>query len=787
MEKHTLHVLEFDKTLDLVAGFASSDAGRQRVLELSPLASRAEALTRLGRVSEMRRLIEWGKTPPLAGAVDVRPTAARSTVPGAVLDAASLLDVAAAARTARLVRSFFRQNRDGCALLWDLASGITEQRDLEKAVERAIDEDTNIKDDASPALKRIRREKARVSARISKALSRMLGKEGVEAHLQDGIITIRHGRYVIPVKAASRSKVPGIVHDTSQSGATVFIEPMETVELNNSLRTLELEEKNEIQRILVELTASVREEAAALAENVERLLDVDAAYAGARFSLEYGCTEPQLNENGKVVIVGGRHPLLVRQAKADPSFSVVPLDVSLGDGRRGLLITGPNAGGKTVALKTVGVLLLLARTGFHIPCEDGTDMDLFDKVYADIGDEQSIELSLSTFSSRMQNVVNILANADGRTLVLLDEAGAGTDPLEGAAIARAVIEELLEKQAVVFATTHHTSLKVFAHENELIENASMEFDIDEFRPTYRLIQGIPGASHAFEIASRLGIERRLIARAKQYCGGEAVKFEDLTRELTATMRGLEERRTTVEAGRREVERLRAEHEKRLAELKQHDREIKKRAIEEAKSIVEDARRRARRYVSELRAGRASTEEALRIEAEMREESDRLAAAAEEFEEPRTPLKEIRAGERAFIKPLSSEGVIVSPPDSRGRVEVLIGSLRAEIRVEDLYEPRTRQVEKAAPPVVEYEPREVPAEVSVRGMTAEEAVERVDKYLDGALLCGYPSVRVVHGKGRGILSKRIRELLAAHPQVRSYRFGDYYEGGTGVTVVEFKQD
>lgn len=786
MEKHTLHVLEFDKILALVAHFASSEAGRRRVLALSPLDSRDEALTRMRMVTEMRRLMEWGKTPPLSDIRDARPMIARAAIPGAALDAASLLDIASSARAARLVRSFFYQNREDCGSLWELASHLTEHRDLEKAIDRAIDEDTNIKDSASPALRRIRQEKARVSARISKALSGILRKEGVEAHLRESIVTIRNGRYVIPVKSDSKGKVSGIVHDTSQSGATVFIEPMETVPLNNSLRTLELAEKDEILRILRELTDAVRAEVSDLEKDVACLCDIDAAYAGAGFSMDYGCCEPQINDAGKTVIVGGRHPLLIRQAKSNPSLGVMPLDVAVSDGRRGLLITGPNAGGKTVALKTIGVLTLLARTGLHIPCEDGTDIDLFEKIYADIGDEQSIELSLSTFSSRMQNVINILLNADSRTLVLLDEAGAGTDPLEGAAIARAVIEDLLEKKAVVFATTHHTSLKVFAHENELMENASMEFDSSNFRPTYRLIQGIPGASHAFEIASRLGIEERLIERAKDYCGGETVRFEDLTRELLEKMRTLDDRQSKVDARRKEIDQMRAEHERRLAEIRDHDRELKKQAIKEAGSIIEDARRTAQEYVKALKAMRADAEEVRRIESEIREEGGRLREEAKQFEDAGTPLAEVVVGERTFVKPLESDGVILSLPDSRGRVEVLVGSLRAEVSIEDLFEARAREVKRAAPPV-EYEPKEVSSEISVRGMTAEEAWEAVDKYVDDALLCGHRSVRIIHGKGRGVLSKRIREMLSGHPRVKSFRFGDYYEGGTGVTIVELAAD
>jgi DNA mismatch repair protein MutS2 len=782
MEKHTLRVLEFDKVLSLVARFALSEAGRNRVLGLTPLGPREEALGRLHAVSDMRRLLEWGKTPPLRGMVEIRPILKRSMVPGAVLDASSLLDVRTTAGVARLVRSFFQHNREECGSIWEIAAGLAVHSDLEKAIDGAIDEDTNIKDGASPDLKRIRREKARVSNRISRALAGILRKEGVQSHLREDIITIRNGRYVVPVKADAKGMVSGIVHDTSQSGATVFIEPMETVPLNNALRTLELEEKDEIQRILRELTDAVRSEAAVLEEDMAGLCDVDAVYAGAVFSLEYKCVEPGINRDGRTVIAGGRHPLLIRQAKDDPSFTVVPMDVSLGDGKRGLLITGPNAGGKTVALKTIGVLTLLARTGFHVPCRDGTEIDLFEKIYADIGDEQSIELSLSTFSSRMQNVTNILNNADSRTMVLLDEAGAGTDPLEGAAIARAVIEHLLEKRAVVFATTHHTSLKVFAHENELIENASMEFDGSAFRPTYRLIQGIPGASHAFEIASRLGLSEGIIEKAKNYCGGETVELENLTRELLGRMKSLEDRESMVAARKRELDEALAEHEQRLGRIKEHDRELRKQALEEAKGIIEDARRTARRYVKELKAERGRIEEIRRIEGEIEQESARIAEESAGLEEARQPLTHVRAGERAYVKALAREGTIVSAPDPKGRVEVLVGSLRVEVDAKELSEPETAEPVTAPPPVI-YEPKEVPSEISVRGMTAEEAWEAVDKYLDGALLCGYPSVRIIHGKGRGILSKRIREMLSGNHRVRSFRFGDQYEGGTGVTIVE----
>jgi DNA mismatch repair protein MutS2 len=811
MDKHTIQVLEFDKVLNLLGRFASTEAGRERILSLRPLSDESEVKARMSMISEMKTLHEWNKNPSVGGFHDVTDALARAKVPGAVLDPGSLLHIGETARVSGGLRHFFSEHREDASYLWNLASSIANIKDLERAIDKAIDEDTNVRDDASPGLRRIRREKARVSARISSSLSSILAKENLQSHLRDGLVTIRNGRYVIPVKADSKSRLDGIVHDTSQSGATVFIEPMATVELNNSLRRLELEEKDEIVRILSALTDLAREHAGEVAVNLEILTQIDLINAGARFSLEYSCREPGLNNEGQIVLKGARHPLLIEAMRGEDGGAgsargaIVPLDMKLGDGNHGLLITGPNAGGKTVALKTVGLLILIARTGFHIPCDDGSEVALMDKVYADIGDEQSIELSLSTFTSHMKNIIEIMRDSGDGTLVLLDEVGAGTDPLEGAALARTIIEDLLGSGARVVATTHHMSLKVFAHDNELLENASMEFDTEGLKPTYRLIQGVPGASHAFEIAARLGFNDETLNRAREYSGEEGVRFEELTRDLLERMRrvGIEE--ANAEAKARKADEVLAEYERRLEEIKRSDRQLRKQALKEAKSVVDDARRTATRVVKELKKARPAPEEARLVEKQMREKSGEIAEEIEkieEAEEERRPVESVAVGERVYVKPLSREGVVISEPDEKGRIQVVVGALRAEVGLEDLLEVETGAGEagKGSPGAggagggaqkpagigIDFEAKEVSYETDVRGMTAEDAWEEVDKYLDDAALFGHASVRIIHGKGMGILAAKIKEMLSTHPRVKSHRLGETGEGGTGVTIVELEQ-
>lgn len=787
MDSHTIRTLEYQKVLGLIARYASSDAGREAVLALRPLAGISEALDRLVLISEMKRLLEWGKTPPLGGLMDVSDAVRRSRTLGAVLDARTLLAVSETARSGRLARGFFQENAEKAPRLGRAASLLADLSAVENAIEKAIDEDTNVKDSASSKLRRIRQDKARVTARITSSLNGILAGDALRRHLQESLITIRNGRYVVPVRAEARTKLAGIVHDTSQSGATVFIEPMETVELNNTLRGLELEEKDEIIRILSELTKMVGRAADHFVGNMGVLFKLDVILAAARFSVEFACSEPRLGQDGRIVIKAGRHPLLVETQRAKGQGGVVPLDIALGGEKRGLVITGPNAGGKTVTLKTIGILALLARTGLHAPCGDGSSIGLFGEVYVDIGDEQSIESSLSTFSSHMKNIIKVLGGADREALVLLDEVGAGTDPSEGTALARAVIENLLAKGVTLVATTHHMDLKVLAHENPLLDNASMEFDRVNLAPTYRLIQGIPGASHAFEIASRLGLDDETLARARTYCGGERVKLEDLSRDLVGKIRRIEEEEVTAEAKARKADEVLAEYERKLGDLKAHEKELRKQALREARSIVEDAKRTAERLVGELKelkAKRVEPSVAKPVQDEIRQEAASLAEAFREVDSPGPPRKalgQVLVGTRAYVKPLASEGVIIGGPDARGRVEVAVGALRAEVEVDDLAEPDEQDHPKPAGPV-RFDAKAVPQEIDVRGMTAEDAWESVDKYVEDAALYGLPFVRVIHGKGRGILAARIKEMLASHPRVKSHRFGEPAEGGTGATII-----
>lgn len=787
MDSHTIRTLEYEKVLGLVARYASSGAGREAVMTLGPLGDISEAQDRLALVSEMKRLLEWGKSPALGGVIDVSGEVGRARTLGAVLDARTLLAVSETVRAGRLARAFFLDNAEKAPRLGKVASCLADLSALETAIEKAIDEDTNIKDSASAKIRKLRQDKARVTARITSSLQSILGREALRQHLQESLITIRSGRYVVPVRAEAKSKLAGIVHDTSQSGATVFIEPMETVELNNTLRSLELEEKDEILRILSELTRMVGAVADHLTDNMAILFRLDVILAAARFSVEFGCSEPLLNQEGKMVIRGGRHPLLAETQRAKGDGGVIGLDIALSRDKRGLIITGPNAGGKTVTLKTIGILALLARTGLHVPCGDGSSIGLFGEIYVDIGDEQSIELSLSTFSSHMKNIIKVLNDAGQDSLVLLDEVGAGTDPTEGTALARAIIEDLLARGVTLVATTHHMDLKVLAHENPLLENASMEFDSVNLVPTYRLIQGVPGASHAFEIASRLGLDDATLARARTYCGSERVKLEDLSRDLVGKIHKIEEEEATAEAKERKADEVLAEYERKLDDIKAHEKEMRKQALREARSIVEEAKRTAERLVGELKelkAKRVEPHVARPVQDQIREEAANLTEAIREIDSPRQPMRplaQVVVGSRAYVKPLSSEGVIVSGPDARGRIEVTVGALRAEVTAGDLAEPMEQTPPKPAGPV-RFEAKAVPQEIDVRGMAAEDAWELVDKYVEDAALYGLPFVRVIHGKGKGILAARITEMLSSHPRVKSRRFGEPGEGGTGVTIV-----
>ncbi len=785
MDTHSIQVLEYEKVIDLVSRYAISVVGKQMVLGFQPIDDIENIRARQRLISEAIWIIDSGEAVPLYSINDLSPIIDKASVPGSVLDEKSLLEVAKLAKASRHARAFLEKKKSEVPNLWKTVSDLADLSDLEHEIEDAIDVDGNIKDTASARLKEIRRARIRLSEKIRSALEEIIASNTSRIYLQDEIITIRNGRYVIPVRSDSKSRIAGIVHDTSQSGATVFIEPLKTVELNNSLRSLDLEEKEEILRILRFLTSEVAKVSDHLRMALERISLVDAIFACARFAKDFNCSAPVITEKPTLRLRNARHPILVEMFRRGDIEKVVPLDLDVT--RKGVIITGPNAGGKTVALKTIGLLVLLSRVGLHIPCGDGTEIGLFDDVFADIGDEQSIEMNLSTFSSHTGNIVRILNKADSRSLVLLDEIGAGTDPSEGAALARSVIEELIQRDAMVIATTHQSDLKVFAHENPDLENASMEFDEVNMAPTYRLILGIPGASHAFEIASRIGMPEHLLERAKGYIGEERVRLEDLSRDLALRIRSLEEEKQHVEIEKRKLRSMVEEYEKRLAELRSEEKKIRKQALLEARSIVEGARRMIAEITESVKRKRPTLPEVREIAKMVAQESQEISKAIEEIEEPKAekPLEKVRVGETAFVVPFGKDCVILSEPDENGKVEVAVGSIRAEVSLGDLCEPHEKVANESVSHM-EFKPKEVPMEIDVRGLTADDAWAEVERYLDDAALYGYDWVRIIHGKGKGILARKIWEMLASHPAVRNYRFAEMNQGGTGVTIVELSK-
>lgn len=785
MDTHAIQVLEFEKAINLVSRYAVSPVGKARVLGFHPIDDIEQIRARQILISEATWIIDSGETIPLLPVNDLSSLIDKASIPGSVLDEKSLLEIARLARASRHLRMFLEKKRAEVASLWRSVSDLADLSDLEEAVDDAIDQDGNIKDSASARLREIRREKIRLSEKIRSVLEEIIASNSSRIYLQDEIITIRNGRYVIPVRTDSKSRIPGIVHDTSQTGATVFIEPMKTVELNNRLRSLDAEEKEEVHRILRSLTQMIAQVSGYLHRALDAIAFVDAIFACARFAKDFNCSCPVITEQARLKLRNARHPILIEMARRGDIEKVVPLDLDVK--RKGVLITGPNAGGKTVALKTIGLLAILSRTGLHIPCGDGTEIGLFDDVFADIGDEQSIEMNLSTFSSHMGNIVRILEKAGSKSLVLLDEVGAGTDPAEGGALARSIIEELLERDAMVIATTHQSDLKVLAHEHEHLENASMEFDEVKMMPTYRLIEGIPGASHAFEIANRIGLPERILERAKKYVGDDRVKLEEISCHLAQRIRSLDQERENIEIEKRKVRSMIEDYEKRLAEFRSEEKKMRKQALLEARSVVESARRMIAEMIDNLKKSDSKPAEARQAAKTLYQESLKIDEAIAEIEQPpsRRPLQDIKVGTRAFVVPFGKDGVVLNQPDKFGRVEVAIGSLRAEVSLSDLREPCETESDSHVL-TTGFKPKQVPMEIDVRGLSAEDAWAVVDRYLDDAALYGYDWVRIIHGKGKGILARKIREMLASHPSVRNYRFAEMGEGGTGVTVVELSK-
>ena len=784
MTEKTLRVLEFTRIREMLAEGALTETGADKCRELTPYDDLPSVEAAQAETEEAAVILRYVGGHPMAAFPDVRP-ALSICEKGGTLSAGMLLNVAEMLRASRSARDALVTDRENTPLLRAKGERLFTSRNLEKDITDAILSEDEIADRASSELMNIRRHLRGAQERIKERLNQMIRSAAMQKVLQDPIITVRNDRYVLPVRAEYRSSVPGLVHDQSSSGATLFIEPMVAVEMGNELKQWELKEQQEIARILAALTAEAAPYAAQMRETVDLLSELDFIFAKGLLSRRLVCVAPKMNRDGYLHIIRGRHPLI------DPE-QVVPSTIWLGREFTTLVVTGPNTGGKTVTLKTIGLLTLMAQAGLQVPADLGTELAVFEQVFADIGDEQSIEQSLSTFSGHMTNIVTIMREVTPRDLVLFDELGAGTDPTEGAALAQSILTRLLHIRVRTVATTHYSELKVFALTTKGVENASVEFDVETLRPTYRLSIGVPGKSIAFEISRRLGLPENLIEAAKKLLSGDAVRFEDVIANAEYHRQVAEREREIAQEASKETIRLRNEAEKLRREMEDRREQSLRKAREDAKRILEQARRESENIISELKRMKKNASQGETSVSDLRKQLDRgiddlseglKKADTESSDAPKT----VHPGDLVKILSLGVDGTVLAEPDDKGEVQLQAGAMKfkaplAQLRLKQEAPKKSAAVVRAKTGAMT---RTVPTECDVRGMALEEALSAVEIYLDEAVLAGLNEVYIIHGKGTGVLRSGIQQDLRKNRHVKSFRLGVYGEGETGVTVVTLK--
>jgi MutS2 family protein len=783
--ERSLRVLEFTKIREQLAALALTPSGAELCQSLIPYDAFDLLLNAQAETEEAAVILTFIGGHPMAGFSDVRPYL-ELCEKGATLSPKALLEVATLLRAIRSAKKMLVTERDNTPLLTQKAGFLGFFGHLEEEISSAILSEDEIADKASGELYDIRRNKRKTSDKVREKLNSMIRSATFQKYLQDPIVTMRQDRYVLPVKQEYRAQVPGLVHDQSSSGATLFIEPMAVVELNNDLKQWEAKEKAEIERILQALSAQIAPSAEQLKDNFLLLSELDFAFAKGLLAREMKAVRPKINDKGILRLKRARHPLI------DPK-KVVPSDLWLGQDFTTLIITGPNTGGKTVTLKTVGLLTLMAQAGLQVPADIGTELAFFETVYADIGDEQSIEQSLSTFSSHMTNIVDIVNNVTSRDLALFDELGAGTDPTEGAALAQSILSELLEKQVRSLATTHYSELKAFALSTRGVENASVEFNVETLRPTYRLSIGVPGKSNAFEISRKLGLPESIIDKSKELLSNETIRFEDVIANAEYHRQIAEKERLLAEEAHLETQRLKDAAERLRREMEDKRETAMKKAREDAKRVMENARRESEEIISELKKMKkegAVTQDHKAAELRHRMQQG-LAALSEGLTQKNpsltAPPKDLNPGDLVDIVHLNQRGTVLSKPDQKGEVQLQAGILKlkahiSQLRLVNEEAPKKKSVAKTQTGAML---RTVPSSFDVRGMALDEALPEVDRYLDEAVMAGLNEVTIVHGKGTGILRTGIQQHLKRHGHVKNHRLGIYGEGETGVTVVTLK--
>lgn len=793
MKKKTLKTLEYYKIIDLLEERAESDLGREKIRKLKPFKNKKIIEEMLEETDEALKLIIKRGTPPLYGIYTIREELSRVRI-GGTLYPGSLLRISDSLRVSRTLKDYIKDDDQDRFSEYPIIEGFINRLNInlgiENKINKAIVNDQEISDDASPKLKRLRREVVNKNSSIKSRLESIVNSPDKQKHLQDNIVTIRDGRYVIPVKQQSKRYIPGIMHDVSSSGATAFIEPMSVVELNNELRQLEAEEREEIDRILKELSEYVNEYREELSENEEILQNIDFIFAKGKFALDMNATKPILNTRGYINLRAARHPLLEDEI-------VVPIDVYIGDEFKTLVITGPNTGGKTVSLKTVGLASLMAQSGLHIAAKENSELAVFDQVFADIGDEQSIEQSLSTFSSHMTNIVDILDSVEDNSLLLFDELGAGTDPTEGAALAMSILDHLLEKNVRTMATTHYSQLKLYALTTENVLNGSVEFDVETLKPTYKLSIGVPGKSNAFEISQRLGLDSQIIGDARQLISKENIEFEDVLQAIEEDRREAEEKRYELGVVEREISALKEQLDDEKAKTEKMREQVLQEAREEARDLVRKARDESELIVSELRelSKEGASFDRKRMHEAQRYMSDVVSDADSEARDKILNVKSnkvpegLKIGETVEVLSLGQKGEVLSIPDNAsGEAIVQVGIMKVNVPLKSLKRASSDteiQTQTKSKAYIDIKSKNIKNEIDLRGNNIEEAIVELEKYIDDVYIGGLKEVSVIHGKGTGALRDGLQSYFRNNKLVKSYRPGEFGEGGTGVTVLTIK--
>ncbi|QOR35630.1 endonuclease MutS2 [Clostridium sp. 'deep sea'] len=793
MDKKSINTLEFYKIKNKLSEYAFSVMAKNLIENLEIYKDIEIVKYQQKATSEARFLISTDKF-TLRGLKDCRPTLERARI-NAVPSIEGLLNMSSTLKCFAFALKVIRRNNDKAPLMNELTVGIDELKFIAKDIDRCIDESGFILDSASSMLGEIRRQIRRIESQVKNKLDSIVSSATLSKYLQEKLVTMRQNRYVVPVKYECRQQVPGIIHDKSASGSTLFIEPMAVVELNNKLRMWEQKEQKEIERILRELGDVLYSYYEDLGTIIDLCIVLDILYARGQLSLYMGGVEPKINNNQYINLKQARHPLIPRK-------EVVPIDVELGEEFQALVITGPNTGGKTVTLKLVGLLQLMAQAGLHIPANINSEVSIFNNILADIGDEQSIEQSLSTFSSHMTNIIRLLDEADDKSLVLFDELGAGTDPVEGAALAMSIIDELILNGTYVIATTHYSELKAYAYNHHKITNGSVEFDVETLRPTYRLLIGVPGRSNALLIAKRLGLQQEVINGATKYISSEEKHVENMISELEDNRKKAENAYLEADKIRLQNKKLHEKYQQKVAKLQEREKEHKQKAIDDAKQYTKNVKRELDELIANLRAefanikDRSDLEESIKVtrqllgevEINIHEDDKKI------VNKKQLPPKKVKKSTTGEIKKdmhvrhlqWNREGVVVSEINDKKQVQVQFGSMKMWVDVNILDEIQKPQKKSSGVIITRNQSVKIGLELDIRGKTISEAEQEIDLYLDKAILDGRKEVGIIHGKGTGALRKGVREYLQNHPQVVTMRYGVAAEGGYGITIVELNK-